>query len=104
MYAIRSYYGYLARFNMAKIYEKLGKYEFSIFHLEKTIEISPNFYEALFSMAQCYRKMKDEKNMIIYLKKTLEKKTDHPGANHLLTSLNEETTSEYSREYARDLV
>lgn len=94
---------YLAHFNMAKIYDKLSKFEFCIFHLEKAIKILPSFYEALFSMAQCYRKMKDEDKMVEYLNKTLAEQPEHAGANHLLASQNNQTSSEYSSKYAEDL-
>ncbi|WP_320036038.1 methyltransferase domain-containing protein [Halarcobacter sp.] len=94
---------YTCHFNMAQIYDKLCKYEFSLFHLEKVMKVCPEFYEALFSIAQCYRKMKNEGKMYEYLKRTLAKLPEHPGANHLLASLNEETSSEYSSLYARDL-
>ncbi len=94
---------YTCHFNMAQIYDKLCKYEFSLFHLEKVMKVCPEFYEALFSIAQCYRKMKNEGKMYEYLKRTLAKLPEHPGANHLLASLNEETKSDYSSLYARDL-
>lgn len=93
---------YLGLYGMAKAYDKLGKYELCFFYLEKAIKINPDFDEALYSMAQYYRKMKNEKKMQEFLLKTLVKRPEHPGANHLLSSLNEETSS-YSLEYARDL-
>lgn len=89
-------------YDMAMTYDKLNKYELCFFYLEKAIKINPDFYEALYSMAQYYRKMKNEKKMREYLQKTLLKRPNHPGANHLLSSLNGETSS-YSLEYARDL-
>jgi predicted TPR repeat methyltransferase len=94
---------YLCYHQVADTYNKLYKLELSIFYLQKAIRICPDFYEALFSMAQCYRKMKNEEKMIEYLHKTLAKLPEHPGANHLLASLNKETSSKYSSEYARDL-
>lgn len=89
-------------YDMAMTYDKLNKYELCFFYLEKAIKINPDFSEALYSMAQYYRKMKNEKKMREYLQKTLLKRPNHPGANHLLSSLNGETSS-YSLEYARDL-
>ncbi|TLP40783.1 methyltransferase domain-containing protein [Arcobacter arenosus] len=94
---------YICHFKMSQIYEKLSKYEFSLFHLEKVTKICPDFYDALYSIAQCYRKMKNENKMTEFLNKTIEKIPEHPGANHLLASLNKETNSDYSSEYARDL-
>lgn len=94
---------HLCYHQIADTYNKLNKFELSIFYLQKAIKICPDFYEALFSMAQCYRKMKNETKMIEYLHKTLLKSPEHPGANHLLASLNKETSSKYSSEYARDL-
>lgn len=47
--------------------------------------------------------MKNETKMIEYLNKTLEKRPKHPGANHLLSSLNKATSSQYSAEYAENL-
>ncbi|QOP41398.1 methyltransferase domain-containing protein [Sulfurimonas marina] len=88
---------------IADVYDKLNKYEQSLFYLQKAIKIFPDFYDALFSMAQCYRKMKNEQKMLEYLHKTLEKRQEHPGANHLLASLNRETSSKYSSEYVEDL-
>jgi len=89
--------------NIANIYDHLNKFELSLFYLQKAIKLYPDFYEALYSMAQCYRKMNNEAKMVEYLNKTLEKLPKHPGANHLLASLNKETSSKYSSEYAEDL-
>ncbi|RXJ68884.1 hypothetical protein CRV08_05450 [Halarcobacter ebronensis] len=94
---------YVCHLNMSKIYEKLSKFEFSLFHLDRVVSICPDFYEALFLIAQCYRKMKNESKMIEYLNKTLSKLPKHPGANHLLASINKEIISEFSSEYAEDL-
>jgi len=93
---------YICIYDMAMTYDKLNKFELCFFYLEKAIKINPDFYEALYSMAQYYRKMKNEKKMQEFLQKTLKKRPDHPGANHLLSSLNGESSS-YSLEYARDL-
>jgi predicted TPR repeat methyltransferase len=93
---------YICIYDMAMTYDKLNKFELCFFYLEKAIKINPDFYEALYSMAQYYRKMKNEKKMQEFLQKTLQKRSDHPGANHLLSSLNGETSS-YSLDYARDL-
>jgi|GEM_PF-4959204 len=94
---------FICYYDMANTYEKLNKFELYFFYLEKTININPDFYDALFSMAQYYRKTKNEKKMKVYLEKTLEKQPKHPGANHLLASLNQEADSIYSLEYAEEL-
>ncbi|WP_428739400.1 methyltransferase domain-containing protein [Sulfurimonas sp.] len=94
---------YICYHQMADVYDKLNKYEQSLFYLQKAIKLNPDFYDALFSMAQCYRKMQNENKMVEYLHKTLKKLPKHPGANHLLASLNQETNSKYSSEYAEDL-
>lgn len=94
---------YKCYYDIAIVYDKLKKHELSLFYLQKVIKINPNFSEALFSMAQYYRKTKNERKMKEYLQKTLEKKPNHPSANHLLASLNQETSSNYSSEYAKEL-
>lgn len=94
---------YVCYYNIANIYNIQNKFELSLFYLQKAIKIDPDFYDALFSMAQCYRKMNNEPKMLEYLHKTIQKNPKHPGANHLLASSNNETSSKYSAEYAEDL-
>lgn len=81
----------------------LYKYEFCIFHLQKVLRICPDYYEALYTMTKCYRKIGNETKMFEYLHRTLEKLPEHPGANHLLASMNKETNSQYSLEYTKKL-
>lgn len=94
---------HLCYHNIADSYNKLNKFELCIFNLQKAIKLCPDSSDSLFLMAQCYRKMKNEKKMLEYVHRTLEKLPEHPGANHFLASLNEETSSKYSAEYAEDL-
>ncbi len=94
---------YIYHYNIADTYNNLNKQELCIFHLQKAIRICPDFYDAIYAMAKCYRKMKNEKKMLEYLHRTLAKLPEHAGANHLLASVNKETSSKYSSEYAEDL-
>jgi predicted TPR repeat methyltransferase len=94
---------HLCYHNIADSYNKLNKFELCIFNLQKAIKLCPDSFDSLFLMVQCYRKMKNEKKMMEYIHKTLEKLPEHPGANHFLASLNKETSSKYSLEYAEDL-